>query len=35
MPVPGVSQSPLRPENPSVTAYIAFKRSLLNPKRSR
>ncbi len=35
IPVPGVSQSPLRPEKPSVTAYIAFSKSLLNPKRSR
>src|SRR6476620_2657425 len=33
IPEPGVSQLPKRPEKPSVTAYIAFTRSLLNPKR--
>ena len=35
IPLPGVSQSPFKPEKPSVTAYIAFSRSLLNPNRSR
>ena len=35
IPVPGVSQSPLRPEKPSVTAYIALRRSLRKAKRSR
>ena len=35
IPVPGVSQVPSRPEKPSVTAYIAFTRSLLKSKRSR
>ena len=35
IPLPGVSQLPYRPENPSVTAYIAFSRSLLKSKRSR
>ena len=34
MPVPGVSHEPYRPEKPSVTAYIARRRSLLKPKRS-
>lgn len=28
MPVPGVSQPPVRPEKPSVTAYMALRRSL-------
>jgi len=35
IPVPGVSQVPERPLNPSVTAYMAFRRSLLNSNRSR
>ena len=35
IPVPAVSQSPFSPEKPSVTAYIAFKRSDLKPNRSR
>lgn len=34
MPVPGVSYDPYKPENPSVTAYIAFNKSLLKPNRS-
>ena len=34
MPVPGVSQVPCSPLKPSVTAYMAFTRSLLKPKRS-
>lgn len=34
-PVPGVSQEPVRPVNPSVTAYMARTRSLLNPKLSK
>jgi hypothetical protein len=35
IPLPGVSQVPYRPDSPSVTAYIAFNRSLLNWNRSR
>jgi phytoene dehydrogenase-like protein len=35
IPVPGVSHVPLSPEKPSVTAYIALTRSLLNANRSR
>jgi hypothetical protein len=31
MPLPGVSQSPHRPVNPSVTAYIASRSSLWKP----
>ena len=34
-PVPGVSHVPSPPATPSVTAYIALTRSLLNSKRSR
>ena len=34
-PLPGVSQVPVSPLTPSVTAYIALSRSLLNSKRSR
>ena len=35
MPEPGLSQEPVRPAKPSVTAYMALSRSLLKPKRSR
>ena len=35
IPVPGVSHVPNSPENPSVTAYIALRRSLLKSNRSR
>ena len=35
IPLPGVSQVPVSPLSPSVTAYIARSRSLLKPNRSR
>ena len=35
MPEPFMSQVAVRPDTPSVTAYMALRRSLRNPKRSR
>ena len=35
IPVPGVLQVPWRPEKPSVTAYMARRRSLLKSNRAR